>query len=80
LLLRHLFQAFDPAVTGRFFFGDAGHGPRQRTGYLVTPQLSLSCHMHAGKENGVSSKNGSAGGEASGIRRDTSGDPSKKSL
>jgi hypothetical protein len=39
-----------PAVTGRFFPGDEGHGPRQRDGYLVTPKLSLSCPMHAGKK------------------------------
>jgi hypothetical protein len=40
-----------PALAGRFFFGDEGHGPRQRSGYRVTPKLSLSCPMHAGKEN-----------------------------
>jgi hypothetical protein len=39
-----------PAVAGRFISGDAGHGPRQRDGYQVTPQLSLSCPMHAGNK------------------------------
>ena len=44
------FNLLMPAVAGRFFSGDAGHGPRQRPGYRVTPKLSLSCPMHAGKK------------------------------
>jgi hypothetical protein len=50
LLLRHLFLVFIPIITGRFFPSDEGHGPRQRDGYQVTPKLSLSCPMHAGKK------------------------------
>jgi hypothetical protein len=45
------FKLLIPALAGRFFSGDEGHGPRQRSGYRVTPKLSLSCPMHAGKEN-----------------------------
>ena len=44
------FKVLLPAVTGRFFSGDEEHGPRQRSGYQVTPKLSLSCPMHAGKK------------------------------
>ena len=36
-----------PAIAGRFISGDEGHGPRQRSGYQVTPKPSLSCPMHA---------------------------------
>jgi len=44
------FRVSMPAVTGRFISGDEKHGPRQRTGYWVTPQLSLSCPMPAGNK------------------------------
>ena len=35
------------AVAGRFISSDAGHGDTPATGYQVTPNLSLSCPMHA---------------------------------
>lgn len=41
------FTVLIPALAGRFISSDAGHGPRQRDGYLVTPKLSLSWPMHA---------------------------------
>jgi hypothetical protein len=41
------FKLLIPAVAGRFISGDEGHGPRQRPGYQITPNLSLSCPMHA---------------------------------
>jgi len=44
------FKASIPALAGRFISGDAEHGPRQRDGYQVTPQLSLSWPMHAGNK------------------------------
>jgi len=36
-----------PAIAERFISGDEAHGTRQRPGYQVTPNLSLSCPMHA---------------------------------
>ena len=44
------FKLLIPALAGRFISGDEGHGARQRHGYQVTPQLSLSCPLHAGNE------------------------------
>jgi hypothetical protein len=41
------FKLLIPAITGRFISSDEGHGSRQRPGYQVTPNLSLSCPMHA---------------------------------
>ena len=67
-----------PALAGRFISGDEGHGPRQRPGYQVTPNLSLSCPMHAGNKTDLVQKMSPPCGEASGIRRDTSGEHQKK--
>ena len=44
------FRVLIPALAGRFFSSDEGHGSRQRPGYQVTPKLSLSCPMHAGNK------------------------------
>jgi hypothetical protein len=74
------FKLLIPALAGRFFSGDEGQESRQRSGYPVTPQFSLSCLLHAEKQNLVGSKNFCAVGEASDIRRDTDGDHQKKSL
>jgi hypothetical protein len=72
------FKFLFPAVAGRFLSGDAGHGPRQRHGYQVTPNLSLSCPMHAGNKTDSVQKMSPPLGEASGIRRDTDGKHQKK--
>ena len=39
-----------PAHAGRLLSGDEEHGSRQRHGYQITPQLSLSCPMRAEKQ------------------------------
>jgi hypothetical protein len=44
------FKASIPALAGRFISGDEEQGPRQRDGYPVTPQLSLSWPLHAGNK------------------------------
>jgi hypothetical protein len=72
------FKASIPARAGRFISGDEEHGPRQRDGYPVTPQLSLSWPMHAANKPQSVQNPAPLGGEASGIRRDTSGDYQKK--
>jgi len=45
-----------PAFTGRFISGDEGHGVTPATGYQVTPNLSLSCPMHAANKTGLVQK------------------------
>jgi hypothetical protein len=50
------FKLLIPAVAGRFISGDEAHGPRQRPGYQVTPNLSLSCPMHAGNKTDLVQK------------------------
>jgi hypothetical protein len=45
-----------PALAGRFISSDEGHEPRQRHGYQVTPNLSLSCLMHAGNKTHIAQK------------------------
>jgi DNA repair protein RadC len=40
------FKVLIPAIAGRFISGDEAHGTRQRDGYPVTPEFSLSCPMH----------------------------------
>jgi hypothetical protein len=44
------FKALISALAGRFISGDEANGPRQRDGYPVTPELSLSRPMHAGNK------------------------------
>jgi hypothetical protein len=57
LLLRHLFQGFHfPLSRGVLFPATKGMGPRQRSGYQVTPNLSLSCPMHAGNKTDLVKK------------------------
>jgi hypothetical protein len=78
LLLRHLFQGVVARCHGALF-------SRRRRAW-ATPATRLSGNAqtfavmsHARrKKTVVSSKNGSAMGEASGIRRDTDGDHQKK--
>jgi len=67
-----------PAVTGRFIPGDEEHGPRQRTGLSTNAPAFAVMAPARREETTVSSKPGSARGEASGIRRDTDGDYQKK--
>jgi hypothetical protein len=50
------FKLLIPALAGRFISGDEGHGTRQRPGYQVTPNLSLSCPMHAGNKTDLVQK------------------------
>jgi hypothetical protein len=71
----HFSQFSDARWHGAVFSGV--HGPRQRPGYRVTPKLSLSCPMQAGKSRSQFKKR-LRRGEASGIRRDTDGDDQKK--
>ena len=78
LLLRHLFQVFYSRCHGALFF------PRRRAWGTPATRLSGNAETFAvmpharRKKSVVSSKNGSACGEASGIRRDTDGDHQKK--
>jgi hypothetical protein len=44
------FKFLIPALAGRFLSGDQAQGTRQRPGYQVTPNLSLSCPLHAAKK------------------------------
>ena len=50
------FKVLIPALAGRFISGDEAHGTRQRPGYQVTPNLSLSCPMHAGNKTHIAQK------------------------
>jgi len=43
-------KSVNPALAGRFFPGDEEQEARQRSGYQVTPQLSLSGLLPAGKK------------------------------
>ena len=67
-----------PALAGRFISGDEEHGDTPAT-RLSGNAESFAVMPHARREKtGVGSKNVSAIGEASGIRRDTDGDYQKK--